>query len=185
MILEPPFIVHKLIFSYVPIIANLSISRQIHYNQYMKPIFNKQAGFDYEILEKHDAGLVLAGHEVKSVKNGQLNLKGAYVAFKHGPNPELFLINAHISPYKCAGAMTDYDPTRSRKLLLKKNEIASLIGKLKQKGLTLIPLKVYTTRNLVKVEIGLGRGRKRFEKKEQKKSADIDRETKREIKRYL
>ncbi|MFH0988332.1 MAG: SsrA-binding protein SmpB [Parcubacteria group bacterium] len=150
----------------------------------MKPIFNKQAGFDYEILEKYDAGLVLAGQEVKSVKNGQMNLKGAYVAFKHDPSPELFLINAHISKYKCAGPLPDYDPTHSRKLLLKKDEIASLIGKLKQKGLTLIPLKVYTNRNLVKVEIGLGRGKKRFEKKDQKKEKDIERETRREMGGY-
>lgn len=148
----------------------------------METIYNKYATFDYEILDKYAAGIVLSGQEVKSVKNGQMNLKGSYVAFKHEPKPELFLINAHISPYKMAGQLTNYDPTHSRKLLLHKNEIKSLLGKLQQKGLTLVPLKVYTTRNLVKLEIGLGRGKKQFEKKEHKKNQDVDKEIRRTLK---
>lgn len=148
----------------------------------MQPIFNKQAGFDYEILERYEAGLILAGQEVKSVKNGQMNLKGAYVAFKHVPTPELYLINAHISAYKNAGPLPSYDPTRSRKLLLTKKEIKSLIGKLDQKGLTIVPLKVYTIRNLVKIELGLAKGKKQYEKKELKKKQDVEKEIRRTLK---
>lgn len=148
----------------------------------MQAIYNKQAGFDYEILEKYQAGLVLGGQEVKSVKNGQMNLKGAYVALRHVPAPELYLINAHISAYKNAGPLPDYEPTRSRKLLLTKKEIKSLIGKLDQKGLTIIPLKVYTIRNLVKIELGLCRGKKQYEKKEKKKKQDVEKEIRRTLK---
>ncbi|MFH0779942.1 MAG: SsrA-binding protein SmpB [Parcubacteria group bacterium] len=148
----------------------------------MQAIYNKQAGFDYEILEKYQAGIVLGGQEVKSVKNGQMNLKGAYVAFKHVPLTELYLINAHISAYKNAGPLPSYDPTRSRKLLLTKKEIKSLIGKSEQKGLTIAPLKVYTVRNLVKIELGLCRGKKRYEKKEKKKKQDVEKEIRRTLK---
>lgn len=148
----------------------------------MQPIFNKQAGFNYDILEKYEAGLVLSGQEVKSVKNGQMNLKGAYVALKHTPSPEFFLINAHISAYKNAGPLPSYDPTQSRKLLLTKKEIKSLIGKLNQKGLTIIPLKIYNVRNLIKLELGLGKGKKQYEKKEAKKNQDIKKEIRRTLK---
>ena len=92
---------------------------------------NKQANFDYEILDKYEAGIVLEGHEVKSVRQGQINLKGAFATFKQG---ELYLTNAHISPYKYAGHLKDYDPTRPRKLLITKKEIKRLLGKLQQKG---------------------------------------------------
>ncbi|MBU1132334.1 SsrA-binding protein SmpB [Patescibacteria group bacterium] len=148
----------------------------------MKSVFNKHATFDYEILDKFQAGLVLTGHEVKSVKQGQINLKGAFITMRHSPKPELFLTNAHISPYFLAGRLADYDPTRSRKLLVKKEEIKSLLGKLEQKGLTLVPLKVYTIRNLVKIEFGLARGKKKFEKKESKKKKDVEQEIKRTLK---
>lgn len=148
----------------------------------MEPIYNKQAHFEYEILEKYEAGLVLTGQEVKSIRAGQMNLKGAYVTVKHEPKPELTLINAHVSPYKMAGRLPHYDPTRSRKLLMSRREINSLLGKIEQKGLTLLPLKVYTKHNLIKVEIGLGRGKKLYEKKEQKKEKDVKREIRRTLK---
>jgi len=148
----------------------------------MQAIINKQAHFSYEIMDAFEAGIVLRGHEVKAVKNGQLSLKSAYVSIVNEPMPALYLIKAHISAYKFAGNLTNYDPERPRKLLIKKNELKTLIGKLQQKGLTIIPLRVYTKRNLVKVEIGLAQGKKLFEKKEAKKLKDVDREIRRTLK---
>lgn len=148
----------------------------------MEAIHNKQAHFDYEILETCQAGLVLTGAEVKSVKAGQMNLKGAYITIKHLPKPELFLTNAHISHYKPAGTKLTYDPTRSRKLLVTKKELHHLIGKLEQKGLTIVPLKVYTIRNLIKLEFGVARGKKKFEKKEDIKKRDVNKEIRRTLK---
>lgn len=148
----------------------------------MKTIYNKQAKFNYEILETFEAGLVLLGHEVKSIKDGQINLKGAFVTLKKSPRPELFLTNANISKYKHAGILPDYDPTRPRKLLLHKNQINALIGKLQQTGLTLVPLSVYTKNNRVKLQFGLGRGKKKFDKREIIKKRETDREIQRIIK---
>ena len=147
----------------------------------MKPIINKQAKFDYEILEKFEAGLVLTGSEVKSAKSGQMNLKGSYITIKHKPKTEVYLINSHISKYKPAGLQPEYNPTRDRKLLLHKKEINKLIGILKQKGLTLVPIRVYTKHNRVKLEFGIGRGKKKHEKKHVIK----ERETKRKIERAM
>lgn len=123
---------------------------------------NKRAHFDYELLEHYEAGLVLGGAEVKSAKKGHLSLKGSFVSMHEG---ELFLTNAHITPYAFANPLTAYDPTRSRKLLIKKAEIKSLIGKLHVKGLTLVPLRVYTKRRLIKLEFAVGRGKKAFDKR--------------------
>lgn len=150
----------------------------------MKTIINKQAKFDYEILDKFEAGLVLNGAEVKSVKSGQINLKGSYVTIKHLPKVELYLINAHISKYKPAGVQPDYEPTRSRKLLLHKKEINKLTGILKQKGLTLVPIRVYTKHNRIKLEFGIGRGKKKFEKKESIKNRETKRKIERAMKQY-
>ncbi|EKE25345.1 MAG: SsrA RNA (tmRNA)-binding protein [uncultured bacterium] len=139
---------------------------------------NKRAVFDYEILDKFEAGLMLSGAEVKSVKNGHLSLKGSFVTIHES---ELYLTNAHISPYPYANPKTSYDPTRSRKLLVRKAEIKSLIGKLQVKGLTLVPLRVYTKRRLVKLEFAVGRGKKAFDKR-----SDIaKREDKRKMERAL
>lgn len=139
---------------------------------------NKRAVFDYEILDKFEAGLMLSGAEVKSVKNGHLSLKGSFVTIHEN---ELYLTNAHISPYPFANPKTAYDPVRSRKLLVRKAEIKSLIGKMHVKGLTLVPLRVYTKRRLVKLEFAVGRGKKAFDKR-----TDIaKRESKREIDRRL
>jgi len=118
------------------------------------------------------------GHEVKSIKTGHINLKGSYVTFKKAKGrllPELFLINVHIPLYKFAGSIKNYDPYRSRKLLLKKNEISHLIGKKQEQGLTLVPIKVYTKRGYVKLEFGIGRGKKKADKRETIKKRDIDR----------
>lgn len=134
---------------------------------------NKRAYFDYEILEKFEAGLVLTGQEVKSVKNGHISLPGSYVNIHNG---EAFLLNASISPYKLAGRLDEYDETRSRKLLLKKSEIAYLIGKTEVKGLTLVPTMIYIKNNLAKVEFALARGRKKVDKREYIKKREARRE---------
>lgn len=138
--------------------------------------FNKRANFDYEILEKYEAGLVLLGHEVKSVKTGHISLKGAFVTVKSArgkPLPELHLINAHIPLYKHAGTVKSYDPYRSRKLLLKKNEIRHLIGKKQEQGLTLVPIKIYTKHSFIKLEFGIGKGKKKRDKREAIKKRDV------------
>lgn len=144
---------------------------------------NKRANFDYQILETYEAGLVLFGHEVKSVKTGHVSLKGSYITFKQqsrvGKLPEAYLINAHISLYKHAGKLDGYDPTRSRKILLKKNEIEKLMGKKREQGLTLVPIKIYTKRSLLKLEFGIGKGKKKHDKREDIKKKDLDRSMRR------
>jgi SsrA-binding protein len=139
---------------------------------------NKRARFDYDILEKFEAGLVLRGFEVKSVKTGHISLKGSFVTVK---GEELFLTNANIPLYKHAGAIANYDPTRPRKLLMHRREIAHLIGKSRAEGLTLVPIRVYTRRSLLKLEFGVGKGRKKHDKREVIKK----RESKRKIERAL
>lgn len=123
---------------------------------------NKRAHFDYELQDKYEAGLVLTGAEVKSVKKGHISLKGSFVTMHDG---ELYLTNANISPYPFANPRISYDPTRSRKLLVKKSEIKSLVGKLHAKGLTLVPVRVYTKRRLIKLEFAVARGKKAFDKR--------------------
>jgi len=143
---------------------------------------NKEGLFSYEILEKYNAGLVLSGPEVKAVKGGQISLKGAYVSIDS--QGEVWLVNCHISPYKPAsGQQQGYQPARPRKLLLNKKEISSLIGKGKQKGLTIIPISVYTNRRLIKVEIGLARGKTRVDKREVIRKREINREIRRTLKK--
>jgi SsrA-binding protein len=124
---------------------------------------NKRAHFDYEISDKYEAGLVLSGQEVKSMKLGHISLKESFVTVKGG---ELFLTNAHVTPYKQAGELKNYEPTQPRKLLLKKSEIKHLTGKVRIQGLTLVPLRVYTKRQLLKLEFGLGKGKKKFDKRD-------------------
>ncbi len=145
---------------------------------------NKRANFDYEILETFEAGLVLAGHEVKSIRAGNASLKGAYVVFERsgGFLPTPVLLNAHIPLYKYASLVENYDPERSRRLLLNKNEIARLIGKTKEKGLTLVALRLYTKNRFLKLEFGLARGKKQYDKREDIKKRETDRYAKRAIK---
>jgi len=142
-------------------------------------IKNKKAFFDYEVLETIEAGLILSGHETKAIKSGQVNLKGSYVSFH---KDQIGIAKMHVSKYKPAGPMPDHDPDRWRPLLLHKKQIALLMTKNNEKGLTIIPLKVYTKGRLIKVEIGICRGKKMYNKREIIKQKDIKRETQRTLK---
>lgn len=134
---------------------------------------NKKAFFDYEILETYEAGIELKGFEVKSIKNGRINLAGSYAIIKDG---QIWLLNADIPAYQPKNAPPDYDPQRTRRLLMKKSEIQGLIGRLHEKGLTLTPLKVYIKNRKIKLEIGLGRSRKKKDKRELIKKRETERE---------
>ncbi|RME59038.1 SsrA-binding protein SmpB [Candidatus Parcubacteria bacterium] len=124
---------------------------------------NRRARFDYVIQETYEAGIELTGQEVKSAKAGKIHLPGSYVVAQ---GEELVLLNADIPPYQEKNTPPDYDPRRTRKLLLKKSEIKKLIGKLHEKGTVLVPLRVYATRNLVKIRLGLGKSRRQYDKRE-------------------
>ncbi|KKN97064.1 hypothetical protein LCGC14_0160210 [marine sediment metagenome] len=140
---------------------------------------NRNAYFNYEILEKFEAGLVLIGQEVKSIKLGRMNLAGSYIVIK---NEEVYLIGCHVPPYQPKNAPPDYNPERSRKLLLKKTEIEYLIGKTKQKGLTLMPLRAYTKKGKIKLEFGIAKGRKKVDKRELIRKRETEREMEKELK---
>lgn len=140
---------------------------------------NKKARFDYEILDTYEAGLVLSGQEVKSVRGGNVSLKAGFITFH---NNDAYLTNVHISPYKHAGKTEGYDPTKSRKILLKTKEISYLRGKLAEKGLTIVPLSVYTKGRRIKLEIGLARGKKKADKRETIKKREVNREIRRHLK---
>lgn len=134
---------------------------------------NKEAGYNFKIVEEYEAGLELTGHEVKSIKSSHLSLKGAFVSIKDG---QAWLKNLYVSPYKKAAKhMQKSAPDRIRRLLLNKKEITYLSNKTKEKGLTIIPISVYTTRRLVKVKIALVKGKKKFDKREDIKKRDVDR----------
>ncbi len=139
---------------------------------------NRQAGFRYELLEKFEAGLELIGLEVKSIKAGRVNLAGAYVIIR---GQEAYLVNADIAPYQPANTPPDYDSRRLRRLLLTKKEIAALAAAEHQARLTIIPVKVYSQKRRIKVEIALARGKKKYDKREAIKK----RETERQIERTL
>ncbi len=141
---------------------------------------NKRAHFDYDISEKMTAGIVLAGHEVKSVKRGAVSLKGSFVSFT---GDEAYLTNAHITLYKQAANIKSYDPTTSRKLLLHRKELDRLLGALKSEGKTAVPTAIGIDRGLVKVEIGIGRGKKRHDKRETIKKRDMLRDLEKDIKK--
>lgn len=134
---------------------------------------NKLARHDYDIIESFEAGIKLTGSEAKSCKLGGANLKGSYATINQ--RGVVYLLACHIAPYK-HGIKNDYDPIRSRVLLLNKKEIASLIGKLKEKRYTLVPLALHNNHGLIKVELGLGRGKKQYEKRAAIKKRDIERE---------
>lgn len=141
---------------------------------------NRKAFFDYFIDETYEAGIVLEGSEVKSIKMGNINLKDSFCFFEDG---ELILKNCHITPYE-KGSFFNKDAKRDRKLLMHRSEIDKIFGKVKQKGFTLVPLKVYFNGNYVKVELGLARGKHTYDKKETLKQKDIERKVKREIAEY-
>jgi SsrA-binding protein len=140
---------------------------------------NRRAYHDYFIDEKYEAGVMLTGTEIKSVRNGRANLRDGYVRIDNG---EAWLENVHISPY-AQGNVMNQEPLRPRKLLLHRKEISSLIGKVKQKGYTLIPLRVYITRNRAKVEVGLARGKRQYDKREAIAARDAKREIERAMRR--
>ncbi len=133
---------------------------------------NKRARFDYHILETWEAGIVLGGTEVKSLRDGKANMNDAYGIVRDG---EVYLINLHISPYE-RGGWTNHEPTRSRKLLLHKREIRRLIGAVEREGLTLIPLELYFKRGIAKVTLALGKGKKLHDKRETSRERDAERE---------
>jgi len=143
-------------------------------------IVNRRARHEYHILETYEAGIMLTGPEVKSVRAGQVNLAEAHCIIR---NERVLLIGCHISPYKPAAMNNPKEPARSRELLLHKQEIRKLIGKLKEKGITLVPLKLFfNERGFAKLEIGLARGKKLYDKREASKERDIKRDLQRRYK---
>jgi len=140
---------------------------------------NRRAYHDYFVDDKYEAGMLLLGTEVKSLRAGKCNLRDGYIRIV---NNEAWLENVHISPYP-QGNLQNHEPLRSRKLLLHREEIASLIGKVRQKGYTMIPLRVYIVRNRAKLEVGLGRGKRQYDKREALAEADAKREMARAIRR--
>jgi len=138
---------------------------------------NRQARFNYEILEKVEAGISLAGTEVKSIREGKANIKEAYADIRNG---EAWLIGAHINPYS-HGNITNHDPLRERRLLLNAREIHRLQGKVMEKGLTLVPLRLYLKGRLIKLELGVGRGKKLVDKRQDLKKKDQEREIQRAL----
>jgi len=134
---------------------------------------NKRGRFDYEILETFEAGIVLTGPETKSAKEGHVQLKGAFVSVN---DKQAVLKSAYIAPYKPANLGDSYDPNRDRGLLMHKRELKRLIGKKKEAGLTLLPIRVYLLGRFVKVEVVLARGKKKYEKKDAIKKRELDRE---------
>ncbi len=141
-------------------------------------VVNRKAFHDYEIEEEYEAGIVLTGSEIKSIRNGRVNLRGAYARIE---NDEAWLFDAHISPYDQTGEYFQHDPTRPRKLLLHRREISRLLGKLQQKGLTLVPLDIHFKHRRAKVRLGLARGKKLYDKR----AATAERETQRQIERVI
>ncbi|MBU1896040.1 SsrA-binding protein SmpB [Patescibacteria group bacterium] len=140
---------------------------------------NKKARFDYEILETLEAGFVLTGQEVKSIRNGGVKLTGGFITF-HNDIP--FLTNVNIPKYKYSGILPEYEPERSRKLLLNKKEIAYLRGKSQVAGLTIVPLSIYTKGRHIKIEIGIAKGKKKYDKRKVLKKRELDREVRRSMK---
>ncbi|MDR0921562.1 MAG: SsrA-binding protein SmpB [Lactobacillales bacterium] len=139
---------------------------------------NKKARHDYSIIDTIEAGIVLQGTEIKSIRNSRINLKDGYAQIRNG---EAWLMNVHISPYE-QGNIFNHDPLRTRKLLMHKKQIARLIGETKNTGVTLVPLKVYIKDGYAKVLIGLAKGKKQYDKREDMKRKDIKREIDRTLK---
>lgn len=142
-------------------------------------IYNKKALFDYEVLEKYESGIELLGFEVKSIRDNRGSLEGAYVIVR---GMEIYLVGATIPPYQVGNTPKEYDPQRTRRLLFRKDEIRKLSGKGDMKGLTLIPISMYNKGRVIKVEVALARGKKKFDKRESIKKRDTGREIRREMK---
>lgn len=140
---------------------------------------NDRALFDYQILETLETGLVLFGPEVKAVKSNKVSLRGSYVKIL---NQEAWLLGAHISPYQANNSTDDYDPQRTRKILLNKKEVNDLWEKTQSQGLTIVPLKLYSKNNLIKLEIALARGKKKYDKRETIKKREVERKIRHQLK---
>ncbi len=154
------------------------MSRERHDDSQKILASNRKAHFNYEILERAEAGVALLGTEVKAIREGGLNFRDAYVEFRGG---ELFLVGAFVAPYS-HGNILNHTHERNRKLLLHRREIDKLGGKVSEKGFTLVPLRAYLKNGRVKVEIGLGRGKKAHDKRETIKRRDAERETRQAVK---
>ena len=139
---------------------------------------NRKAFHDYFVLQKVEAGIALTGTEVKSLRDGAVNLKDSYVSFDHG---EAFLVGAHISPYS-HGNLQNHEPERKRKLLLHRREIDKLFGQVVEKGLTVVPLRLYFKKGKIKAEIAVVRGKKLYDKRETEKRRELDREAEAAVK---
>ncbi|HEY3134745.1 MAG TPA: SsrA-binding protein SmpB [Blastocatellia bacterium] len=139
---------------------------------------NREAYHNYHILETHECGIALTGAEVKSIREGRCNLKDGYAQIRLG---EAWLMNAHISPYS-HGNHENHNPTRARKLLLHRSEIDKLAGKIQEKGLTIVPTKMYLKNGRIKVELAVAKGKKLYDKRETERRREADRETRRAIK---
>ncbi len=135
-------------------------------------VINREARFNYFILEELECGIALTGTEIKAIREGKVNLKDSYAVIRHG---EVYVVNMHISEYK-EGNIFNHEPTRSRKLLLHKKEILKFNDKISKEGLTLVPLKLYFKKNKVKILLGLCKGKKNYDKRETIKERDLKRE---------
>ena len=143
-------------------------------------IVNRQAPHFYHLLERFETGIELTGTEVKSVREGKVNLKDSYAVIKNG---EAWLIDCHISPY-AAGSRFNHDPLRDRRLLLHRQEIDKLAGRTQEKGFTLVPTRLYLNRNMIKCEIALAKGKKVYDHRETSRRRTIDRETEQAIREH-
>lgn len=144
-------------------------------------IRNKKARFEYEILDTYEAGVVLRGTEVKSIRLKKVNIQEAYARIKDG---EVFIVGMNVSTYEM-GNRFNHEPLRERKLLLHKHEIRKLIGKLNEKGYTLVPLRMYIKNGKVKIELGLGKGKAVYDKKKTIQERDMKRDLQRDIRKYV
>ena len=142
----------------------------------MIEIKNRKALYDYSITDTYEAGLVLTGTEIKSIREGKANLKDSYAIVRNG---EVYILNMHISHYE-NGNIFNHDETRTRKLLLHKNEILKIRDKISIKGYTLIPIKLYFSKNKAKILLGIGKGKKVYDKREALKEKDINRQIRKE-----
>ena len=157
--------------------SNKSIKKEAVFKRVAE---NRYAKFQYEILETIEAGIELLGTEVKSIRNGNVNLRDGYWSFRDG---EILLLNVHISPHKNVGSFFNHAPLRNRKLLLHKKEIIRLKSNTEKKGLTIIPLSIYLKGSWIKLTIGIGKGKKLYDKRQSEKQKDIKREMKIALKR--
>ena len=161
-------------------LLNSSKNRLIRYTLLMESLAeNKKARFDYQILHAYEAGIELKGFEVKAIKSGRINLSGSFVVPK---GEELFLLNADIPPYQPLNTPKEYDQKRSRRLLMTKKEIKEILGKAKNDRLTIVPLKVYNKRGLVKIEVALAKPKKSYDKRETTRKRESEREIERTLK---